>query len=643
MSDERVVLCGGLTADGGGSKKGAVPLHLWGKHANVTLKISDISKAMAANIPPVLVDLLEIATYVYCADQATTRGAGNAKNYGAKWRRRFQFHIPVREPDLWSSAPVVTALRDTLGFLSDDEYDFTFKSLKSPPSVEQYLDFGPGGATGLKPDEVILFSGGLDSLGGAVQEAAAGKRMIALVSHRSSPKIAKRQKELLEDLGKHCSQKPFHVPVWINKEKVLGREFTQRTRSFLYASLAAVVARVFDLWKIRFYENGVVSVNLPISPQVVGGRATRTTHPQALNGFSEIFTALFQKPFAVENPFLWMTKAQVVRSIRDAGCGDLIKYAVSCTHVWEMTTLHTHCGTCSQCIDRRIATLSAGCPDQEDPEEMYAVDLLRGERKSGDSRTMLESYVRTAKRVKDMSESTFFSEFGEVHRVTQHIRGMSVDQAASGILDLYKRHATEVCDVITKGIQDHAQDISDGKVPSSCLLILALPDEYKRPVTYEEAQSSPVLSLAEIKDGESNKGLLARIVGNGRFDGVNKKLGSRELFFICLLFKSTRTHDVDGERMTVVTEKEAAKELLAWRDNGYLQFSGKDEDKPAHRVQKMWGEFVRQIEKEKNLKKLFTNAHKDLNGQRLYGLRLRPNEKQILVSSIPALFQKATG
>jgi 7-cyano-7-deazaguanine synthase in queuosine biosynthesis len=643
MSDERVVLCGGLTADGGGPKKGAVPLHLWGKDANVTLKISDITKAMAANIPPVLVDLLEIATYVYCADQATTRGAGNARNYGARWRRRFRFHIPVREPDLWSLAPVATALRDTLSFLSDDEYDFTFKNLKNPPSVQQYLEFGPGGATGVRPDEVMLFSGGIDSLAGAVQQAAAGKRMVALVSHRSSPKIAKRQKELLEDLGKHCTQKPFHVPVWINKEKALGREFTQRTRSFLYASLAAVVARTFDLWNIRFYENGVVSINLPISSQVVGGRATRTTHPQVLNGFSDFFTALFQKPFAVENPFLWMTKAQVVRSIRDAGCGNLIKYAVSCTHVWEMTKLHTHCGTCSQCIDRRIATLSAGCPDQEDPEEMYAVDLLRGERKRGESRTMLESYIRTAKRVKDMSESAFFTEFGEVHRVTQHIRGMTADNAASNILDLYKRHATEVGDVITKGIQDHAQDISDGKVPPTSLLILALPDEYKRPATYEEAPPSPVLSLDEIKDGETHKGLLARIVGAGRLDRVNKKLGSRELFFIYLLFKSTRTHDVDGERMTVVTEEEAAEELLAWRDKGHLQFSGKDEDKPAHRVQKMWREFVRQIEKDKNLKKLFTNAHRDLNGQRLYALRLRPNEKQILVSSIPALFQKATG
>jgi len=71
----------------------------------------------------------------------------------------------------------------------------------------------------------------------------------------------------LEDLGRHCAKKPFHVPVWINKEKALGREFTQRTRSFLYASLAAVVARIFDLWRIRFYENGVVSINLPISPR----------------------------------------------------------------------------------------------------------------------------------------------------------------------------------------------------------------------------------------------------------------------------------------------------------------------------------------------------------------------------------------
>ena len=217
---------------------------------------------------------------------------------------------------------------------------------------------------------------------------------------------------------------------------------------------------------------------------------------------------------------------------------------------------------------------------------------------------------------------------------------MKVDDAATRILALYKRHATEVVDVITRGIQDHAQDIAEGKVPSTCLLILALPDEYKRPATFADVPSSPVLVLDEIRDGETNRGLLARIVGNQRFEGVNKKIGSRELFFVWLLFSSNRTHDFAGERITVVSEEVVSQELIKWRDDGYLKFSGKNQDKPAYRVQKMWGEFVRQIEKEKNLKKLFTNDHKNLSGQRLYGIRLRPNETQITVTSISALFKK---
>ena len=560
-----------------------------GRDSNVTLKVGDISEKMVTNIAPALIDLLEIATYVYCADQATTRGGSTSRDYGTKWRRQFQFHIPVREPDLWSSKPVRSALCATLGFLSDDEYEFTFKKLAKPPPVDQYLDFGAGGATGFQAEEVLLFSGGLDSLGGAIQEAISDERSIALVSHRSSPKIDNKQRALLQDIERHDPPKQsFHIPVWINKDKALGREYTQRTRSFLYASLGAVVARIFDLWRIRFYENGVVSNNLPISAQVVGGRATRTTHPQVLNGFSELFSAIFQKPFAVENPFQWMTKAEVVRSIRDAGCGDLIKHTVSCTHVWEMTTLKTHCGICSQCIDRRFATLSAGCPDLEDPEEMYAVDLLRGERAPGESRTMLESYIGMAKRVRNMSDTAFFTEFGEVHRVTQHIKGLSANDAATQILALHKRHATEVGNVITKGIKDYAQDISDGKVPSTSLLILALPDEYKTPDTFADTPSTPVLVLDDIKDAETNRGLLARIVGYGRLAGVNKKLSARQLFFVSLLFRSNRTHGFAGQRITVVTEEEAFQELLKWRDNGYLKLSGKDLDKPAYRVQKMW-------------------------------------------------------
>src|SRR5207302_3656639 len=125
---------------------------------------------------------------------------------------------------------------------------------------------------------------------------------------------------LVRDLRKFCPQNaPLHIPVWAHQRGIRGREYTQRSRSFLYACMAFAVARVFGLSRIRFYENGPVSLNLPISEQVVGARATRTTHPRMLHGFGELFSLLIQETFAVENPFLWRTRAEVVNLIGDAG------------------------------------------------------------------------------------------------------------------------------------------------------------------------------------------------------------------------------------------------------------------------------------------------------------------------------------
>ena len=85
----------------------------------------------------------------------------------------------------------------------------------------------------------------------------------------------------------------MHVPVLVTRRESLRvQEYTQRSRSFLYAALACTVARLFANSKVRFFENGVVSINLPISEQVVGARATRTTHPLVLGAvFVKFFSA----------------------------------------------------------------------------------------------------------------------------------------------------------------------------------------------------------------------------------------------------------------------------------------------------------------------------------------------------------------
>jgi hypothetical protein len=79
-------------------------------------------------------------------------------------------------------------------------------------------------------------------------------------------------------------------------------EHTQRSRSFLYATVAFIVADLLGNTRIRFYENGVVSINLPIADQVVGSRATRITHPLVLAQFCAFFSAVTGTSIEVENP-----------------------------------------------------------------------------------------------------------------------------------------------------------------------------------------------------------------------------------------------------------------------------------------------------------------------------------------------------
>jgi hypothetical protein len=61
---ERLVLCGGVKHAGGNS---TLRLALSGRSRNITLRLEDLSKKFVRNVPSVLTDLIEIASYVYCA------------------------------------------------------------------------------------------------------------------------------------------------------------------------------------------------------------------------------------------------------------------------------------------------------------------------------------------------------------------------------------------------------------------------------------------------------------------------------------------------------------------------------------------------------------------------------------------------
>ena len=472
QTNEHLVLCGGVEEPQVASGQ-SLRLALHGRSRNVRLQISDISRRLLANVPDVLADLLEVASYVYAADSAISRGGKTDTQMGRRWRRKFRFEIPVRLPSLWSSDPVLSVLVETLSFLSDDSYEFEFRAITDAPTMEEYFEFKDKEETAFTPDEVILFSGGLDSLSGTVEELVGYGKKVALVSHRSASKIVGAQKGLVDKLRSRLgANRVLHVPVWANLDGTLGREPTHRTRSFLFAALGVVTARMFGRDSICFFENGVVSLNLPPVAQVVGARATRTTHPQTLAGFQSLFSAVLGSDFGVDNPFTWMTKTEVIERIAANDCSYLIRDTRSCTRVHDMTRLHPHCGQCSQCIDRRFAVLAAS-QEHEDPAEAYKVDLFTDKRPAGPDREMALGYVRSASMVNRMEDTAFFARYGEASRVVRHF-SEPADVVAECIFDLYRRHASAVCRVFDGAIASHSEALRQGDLPADSLLPLVV-------------------------------------------------------------------------------------------------------------------------------------------------------------------------
>ena len=461
---ETVVLCGGAPPPHRRAR--VVRLSTEGAEANVELRSEDIGRRMLASLPATLADLLDVATYIYCADQLVSRGGSTGRQLGADWRRELRFVIPVREPDRWSSPEVTQRLERLLAFMSDDNTRFEFVRARDGPTGSGYFDFGS------EVDEVALFSGGLDSLSGAVDRLSKGASRLLLVSHQSSTKIAKRQRELARELAARFPNRVLHIPVRVTMRGIEAVETTQRTRSFLFGALAATVAQVGHASRLALFENGIVSINLPIAGQVLGTAATRTTHPRVVRDLAAFLSALLEREVVVENPYLWKTKAEVAEVLRASGHGDLARHTVSCSRVYWMTRLHTHCGRCSQCLDRRFGALAAGIRE-DDPETMYEVDLLTGAREEDLDQTMAESFVRHALELKDMTERTFMSRFGgEVARVISCIRGMSSNEVACAMLDLHHRHAVAVRAVLEDGYREHAHALAGQTLPPSCILRL---------------------------------------------------------------------------------------------------------------------------------------------------------------------------
>ncbi len=454
-----------------------IELDAIGDKHNVNIRFEDVARKFQRNISPRLMDFLEIASYVFTADCSTLRGEWTDAQGDEPWGRDIGFLIAVREPEFWETPRVKRLMQDVLRFLSDDTYSFQFVPLQADRRAQTpYFEFHDQNDWPFhKPDRVLMFSGGLDSLAGIVEAAASDGKSV-LVSHRPVSTLYARQRKLFGELRRKFPGQLIHIPVWINKDEKFGKEPTQRTRSFLFAALGTLVAQSIDARGIRFYENGVLSVNLPVAEEVLRARASRTTHPIALHLLSSLAAAVTGRELPIDNPFLFKTKTEVVQTLSTHDATDLIALTCSCSHLMFQSGEKRHCGRCSQCIDRRFAVAGAGLLSK-DPETDYVSDVFIGSRLKQLDRSIAIDYTRHGIELERRSDLEIAGIFNaEICRAVRYER--KGRESAEALISMYKRHGTIVRRVLEDQLRLNAGKLIDRTLEQTSLLALAIGQNY---------------------------------------------------------------------------------------------------------------------------------------------------------------------
>ncbi len=326
-------------------------------------------------VPDRYLDLLEIAAYVYCADRFIKRG-NKESPYFSGWQRYLKHNVFVRDHTFWGDIKVTKLLEESLRFLSGDIHTFNFSPGHTTPK-ENMFDGKECWPPKSESCEIVMFSGGLDSTSGAYDLLKNTEKKLYLVSHISSMGMIKTLDSIVNNMKKEFPDRVFHISFECSLRGERAREETQRTRSFLYASVGAAVAKRYNQDELNFFENGVLSVNLPPSEQFQNGRTTRSTHPKVLHNFSNLFSLMNEKDFNVKNPFFWKSKADVIALLKQNEGFDYLNSTVSCSRLFDKGIRHqnSHCGRCSQCIDRRFGFAGAGLLEDED-RGLYAYDFV---------------------------------------------------------------------------------------------------------------------------------------------------------------------------------------------------------------------------------------------------------------------------
>lgn len=365
-------------------------------------------------------DLLRIASTVFAADRAYARGEREDVN------RRFEVSIPV--VNVGRLLPLAPLVEQALYRLSNDTWNIHFRQIAGNPEQAMAMPASHG--------RTLLFSGGLDSLAAAIEYGQV-PGALQLISHRTRNQITiTSQRELWDGLTQLGLELPYRTCFVSSRSDTSldhDEENSQRTRSFVFLTLGALMARRSGHHEVIFLaENGQMAIHLPLTQGRVGAFSTHTAHPEVLASLEAFLSSALNFRIKITNPYVHRTKKEVVEVIHLFSPALLFR-SNSCWKNARLPSGATHCGVCAPCFIRRIAiesfqqdcTLYARDPWREDVSMMGPDD---------EARRNLADLAELVKRFETESNEDILSEWPELY---------SDDVDAVQVMAMYRRFATE--------------------------------------------------------------------------------------------------------------------------------------------------------------------------------------------------------
>ena len=211
-----------------------------------------------------------------------------------------------------------------------------------------------------------MLSGGLDSFIGAINLLKEGKNPI-FVSHYGGGKGVKLyQDKVVKSLTNKYNVDPTRFYRFYAASQN-GVEDSTRSRSLMFfAHAIAIASGIGHHVDLLIPENGVISLNIPLTVMRLGSLSTRTTHPYFMKLLQELITEL-GLDITLINPFQMLTKGQMMKECKDKEyLNSHYQYTLSCSHPdqgrWTGEAVG-HCGECLPCTIRRAAIKAAGLND----------------------------------------------------------------------------------------------------------------------------------------------------------------------------------------------------------------------------------------------------------------------------------------